>query len=70
MSGLGRSLNVLLDEGVNVLATIPTVANLDGVMMIAHMKAGLVNGVIAVDVEYFGMAWCNAPGRHLTYYAH
>jgi hypothetical protein len=30
MSGLGRSLNVLFDEGVHALAAICAVANLDG----------------------------------------
>jgi hypothetical protein len=35
MSGLGRSLDVLLNEGVDALAAISAVANLDGVTMIA-----------------------------------
>ena len=35
ISGLGRSLDVLLNEGVNVHVVIPAVANLDGVTMIA-----------------------------------
>ena len=56
MSGLGRSLDVLLDEGVAALAAIPAVANVDGVTIIAQMNAGSLSGVIAVDIEYFGMA--------------
>ena len=56
MSGLGRSFNVLLNEGVNALAAFPAVANLDGVTMIVHMNAGSMGGVIVVDVECFGVA--------------
>ena len=70
MSGLGRSLNVLLNEGVDALAAISTVANLEGVTMVAHMIAGTLSGVIAVDVENFGMTWCNAFGRFLKNLAH
>ena len=70
MSGLGRSLDVLLDEGVDALAAISAIANLDGVMMVAQMNACTLSGVIAVDVEDFGMTWCNAFGRLLTDPAH
>ena len=35
MSGLGRSLNVNLDEGINAFAAICAIANLDGMMMVA-----------------------------------
>ena len=35
MSGLGHSLDVHLDEGVDALAVIFAVANLDGVPMVA-----------------------------------
>lgn len=49
--------DVILNEGVNALAAIPAVASLNGVMMVAQMNGGLLSGVIAVDVEYFGMAW-------------
>ena len=35
MSGLGRSLDVLLDENVHALAAISVVANLDVVPMVA-----------------------------------
>ena len=54
MSGLGRSLHVLLDEGVNALAAIPAIANLDGVTMIAKMNACLLSGKVAMDIEDCG----------------
>jgi hypothetical protein len=66
MSGLGRSLDVLLDKGVNALATISAVANLDRVSMVAQMNARTLSGIIAVDVEDFGMAWGNALGGGQT----
>ena len=52
MSRLGRSFDMLLDEGVNTLAVFTVVANLDGLTMIAQMNASLLSGVIARDVEY------------------
>jgi hypothetical protein len=70
MSGLGRSFHVLLNEDVDVLAAICAVANLDGVGMVAQMNANTLNGVIAVDIEDFGVAWCNALGRLFTNSAH
>ena len=70
MSGLGRLLDVLLDEGVDELAAISAVADLDRVAMVALMNVCTLSGVIAVDVEDFGMAWCDAPGRHPTNLAH
>ena len=39
MSGLRRSLNMLLDEGVDTFATILVVADLDRVTMDAKMNA-------------------------------
>ena len=65
VSGLERSLNVLIDKGVNALATIYAVADLDRVAMVTQMNARTLNGTIAVDVEDFGMAWDNALGRLL-----
>jgi hypothetical protein len=56
-------LDVLLDEGVDALAAMPAVANLDEVTMIAKMNARPLSGNIVVDVEDFGNAWCNALGR-------
>ena len=70
VSGLGRLLNVLLDEGVDALAAIPAIADLDGVTIIAKMNARLLSGIVAVDVEDFGNAWCNALGRLLADLAH
>ena len=60
MSGLGRSLDMLLQEGVDALATISAVANLDMVAMITEMNAITLSGTIAVDVEDFGIAWHGA----------
>ena len=70
MSGLWRSLDVLLKEGVDALATISAVANFDGMMMVAQMDTGTLSGVIAMDVEDFGKTWCNAFRRLLTNHAH
>jgi hypothetical protein len=70
MSGLGRSLDVLLDKGVDALAAISAIANLDWVAMITKMNARTLSGVIAVDVEDFGVAWGNARGKLLTDSAH
>jgi hypothetical protein len=66
VNGLGRSLDVLLDKGVDALATISAVANLDWVPMVAQMNARTLSGIIAVDVEDFSMAWGNALGRLFT----
>jgi hypothetical protein len=66
VSGLGRSLDVLLDKGVDAFATVSTVADLDRVGMVTEMNAGTLSGTTAVDVEDFGMAWSNALGRLLT----
>ena len=38
--------------------------------MVANMNARSLNGIIAVDVEDFGNAWCNALGRLLVNLAH
>ena len=65
MSGLGRLLYVLLVQGVDALAAISTVADLDWVAMVAQMNARTLSGIIAMDVEDFGMAWGNAIGRLL-----
>ena len=37
--------------------------SLDGVTMVAQMNANMQSGVIAVNVEHFGVTWCNTPGR-------
>ena len=70
MSGMGRSLDVLLDEGVNALLAISAIANLDGMMMVAEMDTSTLSGGIAVDVEDSGVTWCNAFGRPLIDLAH
>jgi hypothetical protein len=70
MSGLGRLLHVLLNDGGDALAAISVVADLDGVAMVAQMNARTLSGVIAMDVEDFGMAWCNARGNFFTDPAH
>lgn len=66
MSGLGRLLDMVLDEGVNVHVVISAVANLDEVPMVAQMNGRTLSGVIAVEIEDLGVAWCNAPRRLLT----
>ena len=63
VSGLRRSLDMLLDEGVDTLAAISAVADLDEVTMVAKMNAHPLSGIIVVDVKDFGNAWCNALGR-------
>ena len=63
MSSLGSLLDVLLNKGVDALAAIYVVADLDWVAMVAQMNACTLSGVIAMDVEDFGMAWGNAHGR-------
>jgi hypothetical protein len=70
MSGLGRSLDVLLQEGVDALVTIFALTNFDGMKMVAKMNACTLSGDIAMDVEDFGMTWCNAFRRLLTNPAH
>jgi hypothetical protein len=39
MTGLGRSLYVFLDEGIDALRVISVVADLDGMVMIAQINA-------------------------------
>jgi hypothetical protein len=63
-------LNVLFNEGVDVLATIFGVVDLHGVLMGAQMNAHTLSGLIVIDVEDFGMAWCSAPRRLFTNFAH
>ena len=63
-------LNVLLNKDVGTLAAICAIADLDGVPMVAKVNACTLSGVIAVDVEVFGGAWCNALGRLLATPAH
>ena len=70
MSCLGRSLDVLLQEGVDALATISAVPNFDGMKMVSKMNACTLSGDIAMDVKDFGMTWSNAFRRLLTNPAH
>jgi len=70
MSGTGRSFDVLLEEGVDALATIFAVSNFDGIKTVTKMNACMLSGVIAMDVEDLGMTWCNAFLRLLTNHAH
>ena len=53
-----------------MFAAIFVVANLDGMTMVAQMNTCTLSGVIAMDVEDFGVRWCNAFGRLLTDPAH
>ena len=61
---------MLLDEGVDTLAGILAIVDLDWVTMVLKMNACLLSGIVAGDVEYFGNAWCNALGRLLADLAH
>lgn len=70
MSGLGCSLDVFLNEGVDAFMTNPTIADLDNVMMIARINTRLLSNIIDVDVEDFGNAWYNALGRFVADIAH
>ena len=70
MSGIGRSLDVLFQEGVDALATISAVANFDGMKMVTQMNACTLSGVIALDVEDFSMTWCDAFQGLFTNLAH
>jgi hypothetical protein len=49
---------------------ISAVADLDRVAVVAKMNARTLSGVIAMDVEDFGVAWSNARGRLFTNSAH
>jgi hypothetical protein len=70
MSCLGRSLDVLLQEGVDAFATISAVPNFDGMKMVSKMNACTLSGVIAMDVVDSSMTWCNAFRGLLTNPAH
>ena len=70
LNGLGHSLDVLLDEGFDVLVAISALTNLDWVTMVAQMNACTLSGVIAMDVEDIGVTWCITFGRLLTDCAH
>ena len=61
---------MLLEEGVDAVATIFAVANFDWMTMVAKMNAATLSGVIAMNVENSGMTWCNAFGRLRTDPAH
>jgi hypothetical protein len=55
MSGMGRSLDVLLEESVDALAIISAVVNFDRMKMVAKMNICMLSGVIAMDVEHLYM---------------
>jgi hypothetical protein len=61
---------VLLEEGVDALATISAVPNFDGMKMVSKMNACTLSGNIAMDVKDFGMTWSNAFRRLLANPAH
>ena len=47
---------MLLYQDIDAFATVSAVVDLDGVVMVAHMNARTLNGVIDVHVEVFGVA--------------
>jgi hypothetical protein len=63
VSGLGRTLDVLLQEGVDALATISAVANLHRMLMSTEMNTCSLRGLLPMDVEDFCLAKSNAFGR-------
>ena len=65
LSGLGRLLNMLLEEGVDALVTISAIANFDWMTMVAKMNAGTLSGVIAMNVEDSSMTWCKFMGEEI-----
>ena len=52
------------------MAAILAIADLDEVTMIAKMNARPLSGTVAMDVEDFGNAWCNASGWLFADLAH
>ena len=61
---------MLLNERVDTLATISIVADLDRLLMVAYMNACTLSGVIAMDIEDFGITWCSTLGKLLADHAH
>jgi hypothetical protein len=63
MSGLGRSLDVLLEKCIDTLPAIFTVSNLHWMLMSTEMNACSLRGLLPMDVEDFCLAKSNAFGR-------
>jgi len=62
VSGLGRSLDVLLEKCIDTLPAVSAVSNLDWVFMSTDMNAGSLRRLLPMDVEDFGIAQSNAFG--------
>jgi hypothetical protein len=62
VSGLRRTLNILLNKCIDVLPTISVVSNLDWVLMSTDMNAGSLRRLLPMDVEDFGIAQSDAFG--------
>ena len=58
MRGLEHPLNVLLNEHIDLLVATSIVANLNMMVAVAEMNAGLLICIINVDVEDLGMIPC------------
>jgi hypothetical protein len=56
VSGLRRTVNVLLEKCIDTLPAVSAVSNLDWMLMSTDMNAGSLGGVLPMDVEYFGIA--------------
>jgi len=66
VSGLGRPVDLLLNECVDSLATNSAVTNLDRVTVCTEMDTSTLGGFPPVNVEDLGIAECNALGRLLA----
>jgi hypothetical protein len=63
VSGLGRSLDVLLEKCIDTLPAVSAVSNLHRMLMSTEMNAGSLRGLLPMDVEDFRLAKSNAFWR-------
>ena len=70
VSGLRRTLNVLLEKSIDALPIVSAVPNLDWMLMSSDMNAGSLGEILPMDVENFRLAECNAFRRLFANPAH
>jgi hypothetical protein len=63
VSGLGRSLDVLLEKCIDTLPAVSVVSNLHWMLMSTEMNACFLRGLLPMDVEDFRLAKSNGFGR-------
>jgi hypothetical protein len=63
VSGLGRSLDVLLQKCIDTLPAVSTISNLHWMLMNTEMNACSLRGLLPMDVEDFRLAKGNAFER-------